>query len=300
MSLNAQDLEQLEASVVDAFHSRDHSQLTIIGFGELTVALGFPSENPSYVCKRSGAMSNEQFDAYEELVTRYTSGLASRGLSVLDTKVIGLDREGDKVAYLVQPLLDASTLGHNLLNNAEPDPEHPFLVALGERIALADDRISIDAQVTNWAFDGTDMTLIDVGTPFMWDAAGRYEMDMTPSLVMLPAPVRSYVRRDLNKMLGRWQSPDGVATDVVANLYREGLEDWAEPAAIALSAGVALAEPIDLDHARKLYEADLKIWPQLVRLKKAQRVWQSRVRRKPYEFFIQSTYAPISDVHVSD
>ncbi len=300
MTLEAEDLERLESSVSAAFRDRDHSQLNIIGFGELTVALGFPSQDPTHVCKRSGTMSSEQFESYESLVNRYTAGLAERGVSVVDTEVHSTDRGSDKVAYLVQPLLDSATLGHNVLGSAKPDHEHPFLVALGERIKLADDRLSIDAQVTNWAFDGSEMTLIDVGTPFMWDAAGRYEMDMRPSLAMLPAPVRSYVAKDLTKILARWRSQSGVASDVVANLYREGLDEWAEPAARALNIAIGPAEPVDIGHARKLYEDDLKLWPQLAKLKRVQRTWQSRVRRKPYEFFIQSTYVSSSDVEVTN
>lgn len=300
MSLGAEDLERLESSVSAAFVNRDHSQLNIIGFGELSVALGFPATDPTHVCKRSGTMSCDQFDAYRSLVNRYAAGLNERGVSVVETEVRSTDRGSNKVAYLVQPLLDSATLGHNILSRETPDHEHPFLVALGERVRVVDDRLSIDAQVTNWAFDGTEMTLIDVGTPFMWDADGRYEMDMRPSLAMLPAPVRSYVAKDLTKMLARWQSPSGVASDVIANLYREGLDQWVAPAARALNAAIAPAGAADIEHARELYEDDLKIWPQLAKLKRVQRAWQSRVRRKPYEFFMQSTYVPSSDVKVTE
>ena len=195
------------------------------------------------------------------------------------------------MAYLVQPLLAADTLGHNVLRSTTPDAEHPFLLAVGEAINVADERISIDAQVTNWSWDGTTASLLDVGTPFMWDSTGTYRLDVSPMTRMLPGLLRKPIGNDILKSIERWRTPRNVGADVVANMYREGLDDWIDPTVAALNRVIGPAEPITAELAHELYLEDGKTWPRLKKLQQVERLWQTKVRRRPYDFLIQqSTY----------
>jgi hypothetical protein len=287
------DLAPLEVLVADALGRRDPSGLPILGFGELSVALAWPSGEPRYVCKRTPPFTPAQLSAYTELVGSYVEALRAAGLRVVDTSIVPLDnpmRRDRRVAYLVQPLLPRSSLGHEVLAAAEPDPDHPFLQALGRALAVVTDVLSIDAQVTNWSWDGTEVTLIDVGTPFLWDDDGRYRLDMGPFLPMIPAPLRPLVRWDMNRVVGRWREARRVALDVVANLYREGLVDWVGPATIALQRALGAAEPLTVHEARAFYDEDRATWVRLKRLQRLERAWQTGVRRRRYEFFIHSTF----------
>lgn len=290
-AVDASALASLEALVANALAAGTTDGLNLIGFGEISVALGWPVAAPSHVCKRMPPMTTAQFAQYKALVNDYVANLRAAGITVVDTTVMSLPRGDRHVVYLVQAMLQADSLGQNVLAAADPDPDHPFLIAVGESLAVVSDRLSIDAQVTNFSWDGTGLTLLDVGTPFMWDDDGGLLFDMEPYTPMISAPFRWAVKRDLAKVTNRWQQPRSVATDVVGNLMREGLTSWVEPTIIALNQALEGLEPISLDEAKALYEQDRKTFPRLTRLQRIERRWSTSVRRRPYDFFIHSTYS---------
>lgn len=289
------ELAELETTVRNALTTRDHAALNILGFGEISVALGWPASEPRLVCKRMPEFSEAQFEQYERLMGRYLDALAEIGITTVTTTVTSPQRDGRRVVYLVQPLLPAETLGDNVLSGTDPDAEHPMLLALGETISLVTPELSIDAQVTNWSWDGAELTLLDVGTPFVWNESGRLAFEMTPFLAMVPAPVRPFVKRDLTKLVSRWQTPRGVAADVVANLYRAGLDRWVDPALVSLNRAIGSVEPITATEARALYDEDVKTWPRLKKMQEMERAWQTTIRRRRYDFFIQSSFTGTTD-----
>lgn len=290
MELPTQDeLNDLESVVVQALATGDRSSLNIIGFGEISIALGCPSVGPRVVCKRSAPMTSAQLDHYASLVARYVDELGAEDVQVAPTTVMSVERGDVHIAYLVQPLLDASSLGHNILAAAEPSADHPFVVALAETVAVATDRLSIDAQVTNWSWADEQLTLIDVGTPFMWDHNGEPLLDASPLSRMFPAPLRGVVVKDVFKVLNRWQTPQGVGHDIVANLYREGLNAWVDPVVEALNKTVGGSSPIDSAVAHGYYIEDGKTFPRLKKMQQIERAWRTKVRRQPYDFFVQET-----------
>ncbi|MEM7326356.1 MAG: DUF6206 family protein [Actinomycetota bacterium] len=284
------ELAELEAVVVDALAARNDATLTVLGYGEVSVALGWPIDTPRFVCKRTPPFTAEEFRSYRDLVAEYIDRLQAAGLSVAETALVPLDRGDQVIAYLIQPMFDSATLGHRVLAAAEPNPEHPFLVAVTEALELVSPTLSIDAQVTNFAWDGSTLTLVDVGTPFLWDDTGTLRFNMRPFSKMLPAPTRPLAIRELTKLVTRWNDPRRVGTDIVANLYREGLTQWVDPAVEALNRRFGSTDPITAEEGRAFYEEDTKIWPLLKRLQTAERWWQTSVRRRPYDWFIHSTF----------
>ena len=46
------DLERLDALVEDALLSGDQDSLPRLGFGEISLVLGWPAEDPRFACKR--------------------------------------------------------------------------------------------------------------------------------------------------------------------------------------------------------------------------------------------------------
>lgn len=283
------DLARLELQVRDALASHDYSALSIVGFGEISVGLGWPTGEPSWVCKRTPPFTTVAYEAYRELVTSYVAELRAAGVAVVDTDVVGVRRADDTIGYLVQPLLPKDTLGREVLARSAPDANHRYVRAIVETMHCVSNRISIDAQVTNFAWDGHQATLLDVGTPFMWNADGSMRLDLEPFAAMLPAPARRMMRSELTDVVERWKSPRAVGTDIVANLLREGLGEWVDPMIEALSTAIP-GEPISRADAQASLAEDLKTFPKIVKLKKVQRAFRTRVQRKPYDFFINSTY----------
>ncbi len=190
---------------------------------------------------------------------------------------------------MIQPLLDTTTLGQKVLGASQPDPDHPFLAALSEVVSVTNSRFSVDAQVTNFTWDGSGLTLHDVGTPFMWDDNGDSRFEFAPFARMIPAPARALATWDLKRVLERWKEPRSVALDVVANLYREGLVDWVEPAITAFNRA-GFGPPITAAEAEAIYAEDRKTFPRIVALQRAERWWQDTVRRQTYQWFVWSTY----------
>ncbi len=279
------ELAELEAAVRIALRERDTAGLNIIGYGELSVVLGYPFDAPRYACKPSSPFTEPELDSYTRIIENYIRELTDQGLTVVPTKLMQIERGDRFVAYQIQPALPAESIGDRVLSAAEPDPEHPLLVALAGMVASVTDRVSFDPQLPNWSWDGQCPTLIDVGTPFFWREDGEPEMDMRPLFRAIPAPLRAFAFRDTAPLLARYKVPRNVAIDVIAQLMRIELDDWIEPAITALNA--ELDEPIDEAAGRASLADDLKSFPRLKRLQKMERTWSTRVRRRSYDYFIQ-------------
>ncbi|MEM7094057.1 MAG: DUF6206 family protein [Actinomycetota bacterium] len=284
-------LVQLERDVRKALDTQDSRHLDIVGYGEVSVALGWPAGENRYVCKRTPPGSQHEIDAYAALIASYIDQLAGINVAVVPTDVVSVEREGGPVAYIVQPKRPAHTIADTVLRNEKPRTGHPLIEAIGEVAALATARMSVDAQASNWAWADGRLELLDVGSPFLWDEDGALELNIEPFLPFVPLPLRSAVRKELLKATLRWQHPRGVAIDFLAGLYRSDLAEWVPPAAETLNTMLEPDEPLTAAEAEEIYREDLKMWPRLTKLQKAQRLWQTRVRRRPYEFFIADSYS---------
>ena len=155
---------------------------------------------------------------------------------------------------------------------------------------MTDDRLGIDAQLSNWMWLDGEPWQIDLTTPFLLDDADAPELDLAPFLAPLPAVVRPVVRREMTKLILRWTTARGALLDLAANLLKDGLDPWLDPVLERVNARVD--PPITRDEARRVYTEDRRLWPLLFRLEHANRWWQRRVRRRPYEFLLpeRTTY----------
>lgn len=281
-------LDELETQVSSALAAGVHGQLPIVGFGELSIALALDGGDGPLVAKRMPSFTVDGFDLYVKLIDDYTAKLRSRGVGVTPTEVHGILRQDGRLqCYLVQPRLDSRILGDHLLRQAEPNAKHPVLLAIGETVVSSvDETVSVDAQVTNWGLTGDGLELVDVGTPMLWGSDGQPAMDMKPFLAMLPALTRRPVGSVMSSLMERWKTPEGVLLDALANLHREGLPEWVEPAAAAWSS--QLGKRLDTEKAMKMWTDDKRLWPLLTRLKQGERRWR-HLRGQPYDFFIQTT-----------
>jgi len=173
MTVTQHDLEELDRAAVQALESLDYYGLNIIGYGELTVALGWPLGAPTAVCKPVGPTTRDECAQYSELIGSYLADLRRRGIGVVDTDVRSVERSpGSWIVYMVQDLLDTAQLADRMLLTATPDPDHPIVESLVDVVAAVDPSIGIDAQVTNWHWSSERLELLDVGAAMMWDENG--------------------------------------------------------------------------------------------------------------------------------
>lgn len=293
-TLSDVELSRVEDAVDRALDTADAGGLAVLGHGEISVTVGWPTDRPVWACKRLPPFPDRAaFATYRALVEEYVGRLDAAGVCVVPTETRAIDRaDASVVGYLVQPALDPASLAPAVLRGADPVEGHPLIPAIVDAVlACSDGRTGIDAQVTNWAWIDGRACNLDMNTPFLYDAEGRPRIDVGLFVAALPWVLRATQRRAAAKIAARWSSPRWALLDMAMNLYKDRLDDWI-PVVLA-AANPRLDEPIDPAELKRRYDKEARLWVQMHRLKQIDRWWQQRVRRRRYEFLVpeQTDYA---------
>ena len=282
-------LAEVEAEVQRALADGDDRHLAVLGYGEISLVVGWPADAPAWACKRLPAFTDEAAaERYRDVLDRYLDVLAERGVTPVPSTFATVEgADGRRVGYVVQPVLPAATLGPAVLRAAEPDPDHPVVQEVCRRIVGAvDDRVGLDGQLSNWAVsaDG-ELTYLDVTTPLLFDAPGRLDLDLGLFLAAYPWLLRAPIGRFVAPgVAAAYREPRHVIVDLAANLVKERLEGWI-PA--VLEAVETVVEPaITSEEVHRHYRSDARLWEAMLRLRRADRWWQRHVRRRPYPFLL--------------
>lgn len=286
--LSAADLEVLERDVLTALAAADPTGLTLLGEGEISLVLA-GGEDRSWACKRLPPFATpEAADRYATTIERYLGELARRGIDVVDTSVRRLaGDDGRTVLYCVQPVLPADTLGIAVANR-DPERGGQLLERIVDLVVESvDERFGLDAQLSNWALVDDRPAYLDVTTPLLRSEDGIAELDTDVFLASLPWLLRPAVRRFVVPgIIARYHDPHVVVLDLAANLLRERL-DHLVPVVVAAADG-RVVPPLDdrtIRHDRRL---DAVTWGALQAVRRVDRTWQRRIRRRPYPFLIPS------------
>ena len=293
LGLDLEALEAIEADVLHAIASGDISRLNLVGHGEISLVLGWPRAQPEVVCKRLPPFPDvASYQSYRDVVLRYVDELRKRDVRVVDTEVRHLVRpDGRVVGFHIQPLMPPDKLGTEILRCGETRDAESLLEAVVETVDRAtDDRLGIDAQLSNWVWLDAEPWQIDLTTPFVLDDARRPGFDLTPFLAPLPAVARPIVRREMGKLILRWTTSRGALLDLAANILKEELVGWLAPALRTINAHVS--PPITEAEAERVHIDDRRLWPLLFHLEHVNRWWQRNVRRREFDFLLpeRTTY----------
>ena len=267
--------------MLHAIRSGDRSSVRLLGHGEISIVLGWPTAAPECALKRvppfrSAAAAQD----YVAVCERNFALLRDAGVPIWPTELLVHPRDdGRHVVYHRQPIADSMQIGSNVLRAAPPADSHPLLDAIVRHTAaVVGPRIGFDVQVANWLWDGASAAQIDFTSPFLLNEAGDDLLfDTRGFAAEYPWIVRGYLRRELLQLVRRFTTPEGAIGDMVANLHKEGLQQWAAPA--LRSAKDQLGVTIDPDVPLKMFAADRKLMPFTLRLRKMQRVWMLRTGR---------------------
>lgn len=286
--LSLGEVRRLDADVEAALEDGDESRLRVLGAGEISLVLGWPAADPAYACRRLPLFpSRARFDSYGEVLADYVEALRGRGIDVVETELIGVEREDGTVAgYAAQPVLAAETLAPAVLARADPAAGHPMVEAIVDAaFGAIGPRLGIDAQLSNWTWEEGRLRYLDVTTPMIWAADGSPRLDLDLLVRPLPAIARATVRRFLApRILDGYRRRRGVASDLLGNLLKERLDAWI-PAFLG-SVNRGLDSPIDEPEVRSYYRSDARLWGWLLWIRRLDRAWQRRVRRRPYEYLL--------------
>lgn len=281
------ELARLEADVAHALVTGSADHLTRLGHGEITLVLGWPPDRPTVACKRLPVFPDDHAAAtWGALIRQYVDELAGRGVEAVPWRWRTTPAAGGGVSgWVLQPVLERSALATDLLAHHPGAAEGVFASILDHVVEVVDDRVGLDAQLSNWAVLDGGLGYFDVTTPLLNDDAGRPRMDLGVLTAPLPAALRPAVRRFVAPgIVGAYHRPRDVAVDLVGNLLKERL-DHLVPVALA-AAAERLDPPIDAEEVRRWYRSDARTWEVLLRLRRADRWWQQRVRRRTSPFLL--------------
>ncbi|MBK9178038.1 MAG: hypothetical protein IPM45_00460 [Acidimicrobiales bacterium] len=280
-------LGALEGQVQEALRSGDTGALRVVGYGEISVVLGWPADAPVLACKRLPPFADrETLARYEALVHWYVAGLERAGVRVVPTELRVAPGSEPPVAYLVQPALPAPSFVPATLRSTDPAAGHPAVEAVVDAVARAvHPGFGLDGQLSNWVWHQGQLGYVDVSTPLARDAAGGSLLDTGLFVASLPWVLRSPVRRFVvPSIVGRYHDARTVLLDVSANLLKERLDGWLPVLLDEVNRRVD--PPVDPDEVRRDYASDARLWDALQRVRRADRWWQRSVRRRPYPFLL--------------
>lgn len=282
------ELAALEAAVTRAFADGDDRHLRVLGYGEISSVLSWDTRGGPVAVKRLPPFPGAaRFEAYAATVRDYLAELARGGIAPVATELRSLPAPGGGVvAYLVQPILAAERLAPRRVATGTPAEVGALFEQIIDRIVgFVDGRRGLDAQLSNWAVDGDTLRYLDVSTPFLRDADGHERLDADVFMASLPWALRPVVARlMLRGILAKYYEPRGVVLDLLGNLYKERLEAHL-PLALEV-AGARVRPALTAAEVERYYRGDARSWALLQRLRRLDRTWQRKVRRRPYPFLL--------------
>ncbi len=287
----------------------EQSGVGVLGYGEISVALT-TSTLPGQVVKRMAGFADETAaDRHAALIARYVRALRDAGVTLVDTEVVVVPRDGrPPTVAVVQPELGADGLGHRLLHAVD---DQGLVRMVGRVLEAASDVLTytaedsavfaVDAQLSNWWFERVDATaattpvLIDVGTPFV-RLDGRLLLDRELILAAAPAMVRPVFRwaRTVEGYQDDYFDLRTAAIDLLGNFHKEGCAHRLPVAIDAVnehlahrpdgSAAVSAKGPVTRAEVDRYYRFDAALLELYLRLRRADRYVQTRLLRRPYDF----------------
>jgi hypothetical protein len=287
-SVSVDDLHELELRVQDALQSGDDSSLQVLGYGEVTLVLRLETDRGAFACKRLPTFpSRERFNRYAGSLAEYLSRLAAGGLHVAPTELHHLPMPRERVVgYCVQEVLPPERLASRLLaeqNDASATDLFERFFATVQRAVSP--TLGLDGQAANWMDVDGQLRYLDVTTPLMRDARGRERLDVRLFFRSLPWALRDAARVSMSSSIfEKFYTTRGVVLDFLGNLHKERLQRLV-PGFIE-QANRHLREPLTAAEVAAYYRDDARLWEIVQRLRKADRLWQRRVRRRPYPFLL--------------
>lgn len=286
-------LPAVEDAVQAALMSGSEENLRVLGHGEISLVIGWPSGDPVVACKRLPTFpSADAAERYAEVFRRYLARLAAGGVNVVPSTfhVLAAGGGATRVGYVVQPVLPTGSLGPDVLRAAAPDPEHPLLAAvIAGVVGVVDERTGLDAQISNWSLTAGTAQYLDVTTPILYDD-GELALDVDMLIAAYPWVLRALLRRFVAPpVVAAYCDRRTVLLDLAANLHKERLTDWMS--AVLQAVNRQISPPITAEEAHRYYRSDARLWEVMLRLRRLDRRWQRLVRRRTYPFLLPGPVA---------
>ena len=280
--IDESQVAEAEAAIGNALKTGDQGPLKVLGYGEITVVVGWPTDHPTVALKRLPPSRDRlRLERYADLIDTYCERLRAKHIRVAPhDHVIVAASGGGWALYNIQPLFAAPALAIESLRSTIPAAGNWVVRSVIGHAIKATPELGIDAQFTNWFLDDNDLILVDTTTPILRDQ-GKSALDVGMLLTPMPAVLRPVLRRFVvPDILARLHDPRSNVIDLTSNLHRERLADWIPH--VLDEANRHLDRPIERSEVDAYYHSDKRLWSTIQRAKRTQRWWSTSVRRRPY------------------
>lgn len=283
-AVSALDLADLEARFQQAFMTGRADSLEVLGAGELSLAVEWTAPDGPVACKRLPPFRDRlKFTAFSRVFHDYLEALVEAGVNLVPTSLVTLAGLGEApIAYAIQPRLAESDLLPELFRQSDSGS----VLEMFDDVLETLDRVlsrgfGLDAQLSNWAKRQGVLLYLDVTTPLLRDASGAHRLDTSVFTASLPWVIRGLVTGFLSQsIMDAYFVRRTVVLDLLGNLIKERLRPLIP---IGLErANLILSEPVTAADVERHYAQDARLWALLQRLRRWDRIWQLKVRRRPY------------------
>jgi hypothetical protein len=276
------DIEHLDATVEAAIRAGAPRGLRVLGYGELTLVIGWPTAQPVLAVKRLPPFPNfDRLDAYAGLLERYIEILRERGVWVAQTEIRSRPgTRGSVRAYLVQPLVPRERHLNVMLGGAEAVRAQELLEGVVDNVhRCVDDDVGFDAQAANWWVENGKLGYFDISTPMLRDPHGSEQLDVSLFLSVYPWVTRPVLARIAPGVMAQYHDPRIVLLDFASNLHKEGLDRHVP--ALLDAANRRMERPLTATDVRRYFRQDKLLWALMQRLRLADRAWQRHLLLPP-------------------
>lgn len=285
------DFGEIEAAVAQAIKQRSSADLKLLGHGEISVVMGWPTSMPTAAVKRVPPFRDvARAQRYVDVCDEFFTTLREAKVGIWPTSLhIHQRADGRAVVYHRQPIADLTRLGSNVLRAATPADTHPLLDAIADAAGqVCSPTLGFDCQLANWLWDGTTATQLDFTSPYaLTHDRDDLRYDSHTFMQEYPLVIRPYLRKEFTSLLRRFTTAEGALGDMVANMMKEGLDHWVDPAIATINE--RLGTNLRREEAQWMYDNDRKLLPTVLKVKKVQRWWLTHTGRRYEQLLPEKT-----------
>lgn len=311
--INVDLLREFELGLTPAAPEQSAVPARVLGYGEISTVFEIQAESLRGLALKRLAVfkSFDEMEKYEATYVEYNRLLGDMGLRLPPHGYAAFaGRSGRPILYLIQKMLPAAWIGHKALHRLSPGGVERLVGSVLRELnkvwefnrRQAQLQVAIDGQLSNWAIDGFDadppalaepisLLYLDTSTP-LFRIQG--EEQLNPELFLRNAPsflvwlIRLLFLKDV---MNRYYDPHLVASDLIANFYKEQRPDLI-PALIRLAndfyAGAAHlgVKPVNEKEVESYYREDAFIWSFYLSARRLDRFIQTRLLRREYPYIL--------------
>jgi Family of unknown function (DUF6206) len=287
----------------------------VLGYGEISTVFEIGDERQRDLAYKRMPIfeKTEELEHYESTFDKYCRVLTEEmGLELPEYGYASLsEAEGRPVMFLAQKKLPGESIGNKAIHLLDRDDTNRLIRQVLRELKKVWEfnasggplELGIDGQISNWSIKDFDpenprldeevkLVYFDTSTPFL-RVEGVEQLD--PELFLRSAPsFLVWIMRllFLEDVMTRYYDFHLVATDLIANFYKEQLPDYI-PALVVeandffTSEAPGLdVEPLSEKEVRSYYREDAVIWSLYLNARRLDRFLRTRLARREYPYIL--------------